>query len=159
MVGNEIIAILSQLPEKWVAFLRGSSLHPKELLGEFASHFLILSLSMAVPPDHIAKLLLFLSDAPLVWFTVNTSYDHLLHLSRQFGLSPRDYECLGKIHSRADSANWQSWSSKMDWRRFGVCKICSRLSRNASSYPDAIGTIKKGGIHILLGLDINDPGQ
>ncbi len=49
---------------------------------------------MAVLLDQIAELLLFLSDAPSFWFTHNTSYDHGLHLSRRFGLSPCDYECL-----------------------------------------------------------------
>jgi hypothetical protein len=49
---------------------------------------------MAVLLDHIAEFLLFLSDAPLFWFTLNTSYNHGLHLNRWFGLSPRDYECL-----------------------------------------------------------------
>ncbi len=49
---------------------------------------------MAVLLDHIAEFLLFLSDAPSFWYTLNTSYDHGLHLSRMFGLSPHDYECL-----------------------------------------------------------------
>jgi hypothetical protein len=41
------------------------------------SHFLIMSLSStAVLLDHIANYLLFLFDAPLFWFTLNTSYDH-----------------------------------------------------------------------------------
>jgi hypothetical protein len=34
---------------------RGSSLHPKELLGGFGSHFFIMSLSMVVLLDHIAR--------------------------------------------------------------------------------------------------------
>jgi hypothetical protein len=53
-----------------------------------------MSLSMVVLLDHIAEFLLFLSGAPLFWFTLNTSYNHGLHLSRRFSLSPHDYECL-----------------------------------------------------------------
>jgi hypothetical protein len=69
-------------------------LHPKELLGKLGSHFLNMLLSLKVLLDCIAKYLCFLSDAPSFWFTLNTSYDHALHLSRRFGLSPGDYECL-----------------------------------------------------------------
>jgi hypothetical protein len=57
------------------AKVKGSLLHPKELLGGFGCHFLIMSLSMGVLLDHISEFLLFLSDAPLFWFTLNTSYD------------------------------------------------------------------------------------
>ncbi len=74
--------------------LRGSLLHPKEVRGGFGCHFLIMSMSMAVLLDPIAEFLLFLADAPSFWFTLNTSYNHGLHLSRRFGLPPRDYECL-----------------------------------------------------------------
>jgi hypothetical protein len=49
---------------------------------------------MVVLLDHIAEFLLFLSDAQSFWFTLNTSYNHGLHLSRWFGLSPCNYECL-----------------------------------------------------------------
>jgi hypothetical protein len=49
---------------------------------------------MTVLLDHIAEFLLFLSDAPSFWFTLNTSYNHSLHLSSWFGLSPHNYECL-----------------------------------------------------------------
>jgi hypothetical protein len=49
---------------------------------------------MGILLDHIAEFLLFFSDAPSFWFTLNTSYHHGLHLSRWFGLSPHDYECL-----------------------------------------------------------------
>jgi hypothetical protein len=75
MVDDGIIALLSQLSGKWQPKLRGSLLHPKEVLGRFGCHFLIMSLCMAVLLDHIAEFLLFLSDAPSFWFTLNTSYD------------------------------------------------------------------------------------
>ena len=51
-------------------------------------------LSTNVLLDHIANYLIYLSDTPSFWYTLNTSYDHQFHLSKQFGLSPRDYECL-----------------------------------------------------------------
>ncbi len=53
-----------------------------------------MSLSVALLQDHIAELLLFHSNTLLFWFTVNTSSNHDLHLSRWFGLSPHDYECV-----------------------------------------------------------------
>jgi hypothetical protein len=53
-----------------------------------------MSLSVVVLQDHTVDFLLLLSDAPSYWFTVNTSYDHDLHLSRMFSLSPCDYECV-----------------------------------------------------------------
>ncbi len=56
-------------------------LHPKELLGKLGSLFLNMLLSLKVILDHIAEYLLLLSDAPMFWFTPNTSYDHFFHLS------------------------------------------------------------------------------
>ncbi len=54
MVDDGIIALLSQLSGKCQPKLRGSLLHPKDLLGRFDCHFLIMSLSMAVLLDHFA---------------------------------------------------------------------------------------------------------
>ena len=53
-----------------------------------------MSQSMMVLLDHIAELLLFLSDAPSFWFTVNTSYDHGRHLASRFCSNIEDYEVL-----------------------------------------------------------------
>ncbi len=52
---------------------------PGESPLKMGSHFLIMSLSLKVLLDHIADYLFFLSDAPLFWFTLNTSYDHAFH--------------------------------------------------------------------------------
>jgi hypothetical protein len=64
------------------------------LLHYKGSHFLLKPLSTKVLLDHIADYLIYLSDTPSFWYTLNTSYDHQFHLSKRFGLSPRDYECL-----------------------------------------------------------------
>jgi hypothetical protein len=40
-------------------------------------------------PEHM-----YLSTASSFWFSLNSSYDHGCHLSKQMGLSPQDYECL-----------------------------------------------------------------
>jgi hypothetical protein len=76
------------------AKVKGVFVTPQRTAGQIWPSFLIMPLSMAVLLDQVAEFLIFLSDTPLFWFTLNTSYDHGLHLSRQFGLSPRDDECL-----------------------------------------------------------------
>jgi hypothetical protein len=53
-----------------------------------------MSLSLKVLLNHIADYLLLLSDAPSFLFTLNTSYDQAFNDSRQFGISPHDYEFL-----------------------------------------------------------------
>jgi len=74
---------------------------------------------MAVLLDHIAEFLLFLSDAPSFWFTVNTSYDHAFHLSRRFGLCPRDYECLLAATNLAHYTKSGNVAIKpMEWKTF-----------------------------------------
>ncbi len=55
MVDNGIIALLSQLSGKQQPKLSESLLHPKELLSGFGCHFLVMSLSIAVLQDHIAR--------------------------------------------------------------------------------------------------------
>jgi hypothetical protein len=44
--------------------------------------------------DHIAKFFILLSDAPLYWFSLNTSCDHALHLSKRLGMDESDYKAL-----------------------------------------------------------------
>ncbi len=74
---------------------------------------------MAVLLDHISKFLLFLSDAPSFWFTVNTSYDHAFYLSRWFGLCPRDYECLLAAANLAHYTQSGKFAIKpMEWKTF-----------------------------------------
>ena len=45
-------------------------------------------------PDHLAKHMLYLSTASSFWFSLDSSYDHEFHLSRQLGISPQAYEYL-----------------------------------------------------------------
>ncbi len=42
--------------------------------------------------DHLAEHSRYLSNASSFWFSVNSSYDHGCHLSKQMGMSPQDYE-------------------------------------------------------------------
>jgi hypothetical protein len=44
--------------------------------------------------DHLAKHIMYLSTASSFWFSLNSSYDHDCHLSKQLGMSPQDYEYL-----------------------------------------------------------------
>ncbi len=44
--------------------------------------------------EHLAKHLLFLSMATLLWYSLNSSYDHEFHLSRWLGMNPKDYEYI-----------------------------------------------------------------
>ncbi len=75
-------------------FYKGSSLHPEELKPNFGCLLLIMSLSFVVLLDHITNYLFFLSDTPSFWFALNMSYNHAFHLSRWFGMSPHNNECL-----------------------------------------------------------------
>ncbi len=76
MVGRRNITLRCWCQRKWEPLLHGSSLHPKEPLRKKGYHFIIMSLSTEVLLDHIADYLLFLSNAPLFWFTLTTSYNH-----------------------------------------------------------------------------------
>ncbi len=75
-------------------------------------------LSMVVLLDHIAEFLLFLSDAPSFWFTLNTSYNHGLHLSRRFGLSPHDDECLLAVANLAQYTKSGFTIKPKEWKMF-----------------------------------------
>jgi hypothetical protein len=44
--------------------------------------------------DHIAEYMIYLSTASSFLFSLNSSYDHEFHLSKQFGMSPQDLEHL-----------------------------------------------------------------
>ena len=43
---------------------------------------------------HLANHLIYLSSSSSFWFSLNSSYDHEFHLSKQLGMSPQDYEYL-----------------------------------------------------------------
>jgi hypothetical protein len=69
--------------------------------------------------SNIAESLLFLSDAPSFWFTVNTSYDHAFHLFRRFGLCPRDYEFLLAAANLTHYTQSGKFAIKpMEWKTF-----------------------------------------
>ena len=44
--------------------------------------------------DHLADHLIYLSSSSSFWFSLNSSYDHEFHLSKQLGITPQDYEFL-----------------------------------------------------------------
>jgi hypothetical protein len=44
--------------------------------------------------DHQAEHIRYLSTASSSWFSVNSSYDHGCHLSKQMCMSPQDYDYL-----------------------------------------------------------------
>ena len=44
--------------------------------------------------DHIARFFILLSDAPSYWFSLNTSCDHALYLSKRLGMDESDYKAL-----------------------------------------------------------------
>jgi hypothetical protein len=44
--------------------------------------------------DQIARFFILLSDAPLYWFTINTSCDYAFHLSKRLGMDESDYKAL-----------------------------------------------------------------
>ncbi len=44
--------------------------------------------------DHLAEYIRYLPTASSFWFSVNFSYDHGCHLSKQMGMSPHDCEYL-----------------------------------------------------------------
>ena len=41
--------------------------------------------------DHLAEHMMHLSAASSFWFSLNSSYDHGCHLSKQLGMSPQDF--------------------------------------------------------------------
>jgi hypothetical protein len=44
--------------------------------------------------DHLAEHMLFLSTATSFWYSLNSNYDHGLHLSQQLGMTLQDNEYL-----------------------------------------------------------------
>ena len=43
---------------------------------------------------HLADHLIYLSSSSSFWFSLNSSYDHDFHLSKQLGVTPKDYQYL-----------------------------------------------------------------
>ncbi len=44
--------------------------------------------------DHLAKHMVYLSTASSFWLSLDSSYDHEFHLSKQLGMSPQAFEYL-----------------------------------------------------------------
>ena len=44
--------------------------------------------------DHLAEHMVHISTATSFWFSINSSYNHGFHLSKQLGMSLQDYEYL-----------------------------------------------------------------
>ncbi len=77
--------------------------------------------------DHLAEYFLYLAAAPSFRFSLNSSYDHEFHLSRQLGMSPDDYECimvaakLAEFHKMLTCMVEISWFVKM--ARWGLLTL------------------------------------
>jgi hypothetical protein len=78
--------------------------------------------------DHIADFLRHLSNAQSFWFTLDTSYDHGCHLSKQFRMSPDEYEMLLFVAGLASASNGRygfkmkpdAWSKFITGHRFAT---------------------------------------
>lgn len=93
----------------------GPSLHSEEYLCLVDYNFLLMSPSYDLILGHIADFLHVLSDAPSFWFTLNSSYDHDFHLSKRFGMSPREYECLLIAADLASYTKKKRFAIKPKW--------------------------------------------
>jgi hypothetical protein len=57
--------------------------------------------------EHLAEHIIYLSTAYSFWFSLNSSYDHGCHLSKQMGsMSPQDYEYLAAANLSHFHQNW-----------------------------------------------------
>ncbi len=70
--------------------------------------------------DHLAEhIRYYLSTASSFWFSVNSSYDHGYHRSKQMGMSPQDYEYLLVATNPAHFHQNQGFSIKISkWNIF-----------------------------------------
>ena len=69
--------------------------------------------------DHISKYFVVLDDALSYWFTLNTSYNHPFHLSKQLGMGKYDYEALLIAANLAGYNNEGFYMIKRDnWKSF-----------------------------------------
>jgi hypothetical protein len=57
--------------------------------------------------NHLAEHMIYLSTASSFWFSLNSSYDHEFHLSKQLGITPQDYECPKRVGSFGSSTRFQ----------------------------------------------------
>ncbi len=86
---------------------------------------------------HLADHLIYLSSSSSFWFSLNSSYDHEFHLSKQLGMSPQDYEYLpmaldlANIHKR-----WGFSMKLMKWKVFLEGHLFSTINCDATFAVD-----------------------
>jgi len=69
--------------------------------------------------DHLVYHLIYLSSSASFWFSLNSSYEHDFHLSKQVGMMPKDYEYLLVAADLAHIDKRWGFSIKMiKWRLF-----------------------------------------
>ena len=60
----------------------------------------------------------FISDAQLLWFRLNASYDHGCHLASRFRLDPNDYKVLLVVAGLARYTQLGFAMKLTAWRKF-----------------------------------------
>jgi hypothetical protein len=69
--------------------------------------------------DHLAKHIVYLSTASSFWFSLDSSFDHELHLSKQLGMSPQAFEYLLMAAQLAHfQKKWGFSVKKVNWKLF-----------------------------------------
>jgi hypothetical protein len=69
--------------------------------------------------DHLAKHRVYLSTASSFWFSLDSSYDHECHLSKQLGMSPKAFEYLLVVVQLAHfHKKWGFSIKKVNWKLF-----------------------------------------
>jgi hypothetical protein len=69
--------------------------------------------------DHLAEHMIYLFTTSSFWFSLNSSYDHGCHLSRQLGMTPKDYKYLLVAANLAHfHQTWGFSIKKMKWKLF-----------------------------------------
>jgi hypothetical protein len=68
--------------------------------------------------DHLAEHIRYLSTASSFWFSVNSSYDHGCHLSKQMGMSPQDYDLLVAANLAHFHQKWGFSIKISKWKLF-----------------------------------------
>jgi len=67
--------------------------------------------------DHIAEILRFISSTQSFWFTLDTSYDHGVHLASRFHLDPNEYEELLIVAGLASYTRFGFAMKPMAWSK------------------------------------------
>ena len=96
--------------------------------------------------DHLAEYFLYLSAAPSFWFVINSSYDHEFHLSRRFGMSPDDYECIMVAAKLAEFHKTRGY-----WLLTMTNTVSERSCNNQLEIEGETNQIGGGGAYYLIG--------